>query len=143
MIKKILLAILLILAAVSLFTYIYVQSLKPTYSGEVTLNGLNGEVEVYYDDYGIPHIYAQSEADAYMALGYVHAQDRLWQMEVIRRIAPGRLSELFGKPLLETDKFFRTIGINDYSLKQAENFKNTPDKKVKQAVDSYLVFLSM
>ena len=61
---------------------------------------------VHFDDHGVPHINAQSQKDAYTALGYVHAQDRLWQMELIRRIAPGRLSELFGKDLLDTDVFF-------------------------------------
>lgn len=122
----------------SLLAYFYLQTLKPTYSGEQKLTGLNGEVEVYYDEYGIPHIYAQSEVDAYMALGYVHAQDRLWQMDVIRRIAPGRLSEIFGTPLLETDIFFRTLGIDSYSKSQAKIFENNPDNEVKKAVEGYL-----
>ncbi|MEM9650171.1 MAG: penicillin acylase family protein, partial [Bacteroidota bacterium] len=66
--------------------------------------------------YGIPHIYASSEEDAFRALGYVHAQDRLWQMELLRRIAKGKLSEVFGADLLETDKFFLSLGIDDHSI---------------------------
>jgi len=73
------------------------------------------EVEVYYDTYGVPHIYAQNEIDARRTLGYVHAQDRLWQMELIRRIAAGRLSEMFGEKLIKTDKFFSGLGIEEAS----------------------------
>ncbi len=143
MLKKILLAILLLVFGVLLFGYFYLQNLKPTYSGELSLSGLNGQVEVYYDDFGVPHIYAKSEADAYMALGYVHAQDRLWQMEVIRRIASGRLSELFGKDLLEIDKFFKTLGIHDYSIEQTKNFSQTGNAKIKLATTSYLKGLNL
>ena len=80
-------------------------SMRPSYQGTAQLDGLSEEVSVYFDSYGIPHIYAQTETDAFKALGYVHAQDRLWQMEVIRRIGAGRLSALFGADLLETDIF--------------------------------------
>lgn len=96
---------------------VFINSLKPKYNGELTLNGVSQEVEVYYDTYGIPHIYAQSEEDALRALGYVHAQDRLWQMELLRRVASGRLSEVFGKDLLETDRFFLALGIDEATAK--------------------------
>ncbi|WP_276166975.1 penicillin acylase family protein [Zobellia alginiliquefaciens] len=89
--------------------------LKPDYDGETKLQGLSEEVQVYYDTYGIPHIYAENDQDAFKALGYVHAQDRLWQMELLRRIGSGRLAEVFGKDLLETDKFFLALGVDDYS----------------------------
>ena len=91
--------------------YFFAQSQKPTYKGTVDLPQLEDEVEVYFDEFGIPHIYAEKESDAFRALGYVHAQDRLWQMELVRRIAAGRLSEIFGPDLVETDKFFRGLGI--------------------------------
>ena len=93
------------------FTY----HLKPDYDGEKKLEGLSQEVQVYYDTYGIPHIYADNDKDAFKALGYVHAQDRLWQMELLRRIGSGGLAEVFGKDLLSTDKFFLALGIDDYS----------------------------
>ena len=93
--------------------WLYSRTLQPTYNGELTLNNLSENVSVHFDDNGVPHIYAQTQKDAYTALGYVHAQDRLWQMELIRRIAPGRLSELFGKDLLDTDIFFSGLGIEE------------------------------
>jgi penicillin amidase len=67
--------------------------LKPKYEGEVQLKSIQDQTTVYFDDFGVPHIYANNSIDAMTALGYVHAQD-LWQMELMRRIAPGRLSEI-------------------------------------------------
>jgi penicillin amidase len=71
--------------------------LKPKYEGEVQLKSIQDQTTVYFDDFGVPHIYANNSIDAMTALGYVHAQDRLWQMELMRRIAPGRLSEISEK----------------------------------------------
>jgi penicillin amidase len=76
---------------------------------------LKDSVRVVYSEYGIPHIYGRSEVDAYKALGYVHAQDRLWQMELLRRIARGGLSEVFGPDQIHIDKFFLSLGISDAS----------------------------
>ncbi len=91
------------------------QSLKPDYDGVKSLAGLAAQVDVYYDPYGVPHIYGNTEEDAFRALGYVHAQDRLWQMELLRRVARGGLSEVFGKELLPTDRFFLALGIAEAS----------------------------
>jgi penicillin amidase len=74
--------------------------LKPKYEGEVQLKSIQDQTTVYFD-FGVPHIYANNSIDAMTALGYVHAQDRLWQMELMRRIAPGRLSEIFGSSFKE------------------------------------------
>lgn len=138
MIKRILLALGTLALLLAVGIYIYIQHLKPTYSGELVLEGLTDKVEVYFDDYGIPHIYGQSEEDAYLALGYVHAQDRLFQMEVVRRIASGRLSEIFGKDLVKADKLFRTLGIHKYSEMVAEDFASSVDPKIKKNTDAYL-----
>ena len=81
-------------------------STKPSYEGELKLKNLDKETTTYFDDFGVPHIYANSEKDAMIALGYIHAQDRLWQMELLKRIAPGRLSEIFGSVMLKNDIFF-------------------------------------
>ena len=89
----------------------YVRAVEPQVAGTVTLPGFERPVQVVRDREGVPHIFAASEADAIAALGFVHAQDRLWQMEMNRRIANGRLSEVVGAPGLETDRFLRTIGI--------------------------------
>ena len=75
----------------------------PQVNGTVSLEGLHDPVEIYRKSYGIPHIYAQTSDDLFFAEGYVHAQDRFWQMEFWRRIGQGRLSELFGNATLGTD----------------------------------------
>jgi len=125
--KKILriLAVLAILVALS--SWFITRSLRPDYSGTLNLTNLENEVEVYFDDYGIPHIYAQNEHDARRALGYVHAQDRLWQMELIRRIAAGRLSELFGDKMLRNDKFFSSLGIEEAAEKTIQNLDTSSE----------------
>ena len=68
----------------------------PKVKGELSLRGLHEPVEIITDRYGVPHIYAQNEDDLFFAQGYVHAYERLWQMELNRRISSGRLSEIFG-----------------------------------------------
>ncbi|MBW8198223.1 penicillin acylase family protein [Flagellimonas abyssi] len=113
--KKILLVLAGFLLLVIIGIAIFLNSLKPDYSGEKKLPGISNEVTTYFDSYGIPHIYAENEADALKALGYVHAQDRLWQMELLRRVAKGRLSEVFGKDMIGTDKFFLSLGIADHT----------------------------
>ena len=130
MIKRILKILLVIILLLAIGSWFFIQSNKPVYSGKLQLNNLNDKVTVYYDDIGVPHIYAQNQYDAYVALGYVHAQDRLWQMELLRRIAPGRLSELFGKELIKTDKFFRGLGIETAS-KNAINGLDTTSQYYK------------
>lgn len=112
----------LLLVAVVAFLFIFLQLQKPSYDRTVTLTGLEKEVEVQYDKFGVPHIYASSELDAYFALGYVHAQDRLFQMEMLRRAADGRLSEVLGEDLIKVDKLFRTLGINEFASQSAQQF---------------------
>ncbi len=112
--------ILLLIAAAVIYTYLQFQ--KPTYDGDIGLKGLKNEVEVLYDAYGVPHIYASNDEDAYFALGYVHAQDRLFQMEMLRRAADGRLAEILGKDVVNVDKLFRTLGLNKFAEKNAAQF---------------------
>ena len=69
------------------------------------------KVTVYFDEVGVPHINAENQMDAYRALGYVHAQDRLWQMTMLRRTAQGRLSELFGNATVDVDSFIRRLDL--------------------------------
>ncbi len=132
--KKVLLIIVAFLVVTALSLYIYLQTTKPQYEGEIGLKNISKETTVYFDDYGVPHIYANSQKDAMTALGYVHAQDRLWQMELMRRIAPGRLSELFGSKALANDKFFVGIGIDENSEKAiAQLDKNSETYKLAMA----------
>lgn len=82
----------------------------PQLSGEIRLSGLDGPVDIYRDSDGIPHIYASTLHDIFFAQGYVHAQDRFWQMDFWRHIGSGQLSEMFGASQVETDVFLRTLG---------------------------------
>ena len=76
----------------------------PKIDGELIIPGLSKPVEIHRDKNGIPHIQASNDHDLYFANGFVHAQDRLWQMELNRRVAKGTLSELFGEVALDTDR---------------------------------------
>ncbi len=127
--------ILLVLLVIIAFTAgISIYSLTPTYEGQKQLPNLSSETNVYFDSYGIPHIYAQNESDAFRTLGYVHAQDRLWQMEVLRRIGTGRLSEVFGSKMLNTDKFFLSLGIDEATNKTVARLdKESPSVRLSQA----------
>ena len=91
----------------------YLYSKLPVRQGLVELNGLQGSVTVRYDERGVPHLRAENETDLYRALGYVHAQDRLFQMEVLRRLARGELAQVLGPKLLDTDRLFRSLRIRD------------------------------
>jgi len=119
--KKIIIFLGTLLVLILIGGAIYYNSLKPSYSGNLELENLSKETTVYFDDYGVPHIYAENQLDAVTALGYVHAQDRLWQMELMRRIAPGRLSEIFGEKMLKNDQFFVSLGIEETSKKSIAN----------------------
>ena len=116
-IKKILLFLSLFIIVIGIGLCAYIFHLKPKYEGELQLKNLQKETTVYFDEFGVPHIYANSERDAMTTLGYVHAQERLWQMELLRRIAPGKLSEIFGSVALKNDMFFSGIGIEEASEK--------------------------
>lgn len=96
--------------AAALWWWLFRMAL-PQVSGTLTAPGLGAPVEVVRDKWGIPHIYAQSLADAAYGLGWCHAQDRLWQMELNRRIGAGRLSEFVGPLALEADRLLRRLGL--------------------------------
>lgn len=83
----------------------------PVLEGTLTVAGLEVPVEILRDTYSIPHIFAEEESEAYFALGFAHAQDRMWQMEMSRRIVAGRTAEIAGKPALSIDRFMRTAGL--------------------------------
>lgn len=90
--------------------YFYLRQSLPQTTGTVQLSGLQGAVDIVRDGHGVPHIFATTDSDAIFALGYVHAQDRMWQLEMNRRIGNGRMSEILGNATLSIDKFQRTIG---------------------------------
>jgi penicillin amidase len=105
----------------------------PQIQGKLKATGLSAPVEVIRDHWGVPHIYAQNEHDLFFTQGFVHAQDRLWQMEINRRTATGRLSELFGALALDTDRAVRTFGF--HRLGKADWANAGPE--IREAVQGY------
>lgn len=132
--KKFLLGLCLIVLLTLAAAYLYLNHLKPSYSGTVDLPELSAEVEVLYDNYAVPHIYAENEEDLFYTFGYVHAQDRLFQMELLKRVSSGRLAEVFGPEALETDVFFRTLSFEKHAKwALAERDPNAPFMKAAAA----------
>ncbi len=113
--------------------YLWLRTSLPRLDGTLALEGLKAPVEVLRDGNGIPYIRATSTHDAYFALGFVHAQDRLWQMEFNRRLGSGRLSEVLGQRTVELDRFMRTLGL--YRLAQA-SFE-TLSQEAREATIAY------
>jgi penicillin amidase len=113
----------------------------PQESGKITLPGLQAQVEVQRDQSGIPHIYAQNTHDLFMAQGYIHAQDRFWQMDFWRHIGSGRLAEMFGQSQLNADKFLRTLGWARVAQTEIQQM-DTETKNILQAyadgINTYL-----
>ncbi len=110
-------ALLVILCVAVLAGYLALRNTVQPHSGTMPLAGLSAPVETIRDQHGIPHIKAETKTDVLAALGFAHAQDRLWQMEVLRMSGQGRLSEMFGKPTIDIDRFLRTLGF----MAQAES----------------------
>ena len=101
--------------------------------GRIQLTGLDSPVDVYRDSFGIPYIYAQSAHDLFFAQGYVHAQDRFWQMDFWRHLGSARLSEMFGSDQLDADRFLRTLGWARVAQQEWEAL----DADTRQALQAY------
>ena len=114
----------------------YIHTKQPQRSGTLVLAQLTAPVSVRYDERGVPHIRAENEADLYRALGYVHAQDRLFQMEMVRRLAQGELAEVLGPKLANVDRLFRTLGIRAHA--QTAVAKMDKQSLPFKALDAYL-----
>ena len=125
----------LVVCGLLLAVWVWRASL-PQRDGSLTLTGLSAAVQVHYDDFGVPHIQAQNDDDLYRALGFVHAQDRLFQMEMMRRLAKGELAEILGPKLLDTDRIFRTLGLRHHAEQAAARFDL--HSKAGQAMVAYL-----
>lgn len=125
--------LLLLLVITGAGFFFWLRTSLPQTEGTAALPGLAANVSVIRDQHGIPTIRASTEADAYRALGYVHAQDRLWQMEQMRRLGAGRLSELTGPATLDYDRLMRTLGL--YRL--AERGVELASSGLRQALEAY------
>ncbi len=117
----------------------------PQTEGEIDLKGIKSEIKIYRDEFGIPYIEAENEDDLFFALGFVHAQDRLFQMDITRRAGMGRLSEILGSKALEFDLVFKTTGFDDIARKLFEN-SSPESKKICKAytdgINAYLDYAS-
>lgn len=105
----------------------------PQLNGEKSLTGLRDDVTVIRDERGVPHIYAGNEHDLYFVTGYVTAQERLWQMDMVRHATQGRLSELFKRDMFETDYFLRALGMPEKSKRVLEK----EDPEILSALQAY------
>jgi penicillin amidase len=136
-IKRIILGlfIIVLLAVIAGFVFIRIIARKglPDYNEDIRLSGLKHEVIVYRDRYAIPHIYAKTESDLYMAVGYILAQDRLWQMDLIRRITLGKISEIFGQDFIQTDLLLRALRFSEKS----EKIQGELDKKHQSVINAF------
>jgi penicillin G amidase len=118
--------------AAGAFSYVLRRPL-PQLDGELRLKGLNGPVEIVRDRWGIPHVSARDTLDAHFAQGFCHAQDRLWQMDLARRVASGHLAEVFGSDALLVDRFMRRLGLH----RAAQTDWETADSVVRDALGAY------
>jgi penicillin amidase len=113
--------------------YVWLRGSLPQTHGTISVTGLSGPVEIVRDRNAVPHIFAQTVEDAAFGLGFVHAQDRLWQMEMNRRIAAGRLSEVVGAGGLGPDRFLRTLGVYGHAERTLANL----DAETRAALEAY------
>ena len=127
-------AILLVAAIVLAGGDYYLRRSLPQIDGTITVAGLSAPIDIVRDADDIPHIFAANKSDALFGLGYAHAQDRLWQMELQRRIGHGRLSEVLGEAALPQDRFLRTVG---FGRAARTAWTSTPDW-AKAQIDAYI-----
>jgi len=128
------LALLLLLVLAAAGAWIWQRGSLPTTEGELALRGLKAPVTVTRDDWGIPTIRAENEADALFALGFVHAQDRLFQMDLTRRLGAGRLSQVMGQATVQVDRVMRTLNL--YDVARSNLAYLSPEARA--ALDSYV-----
>ena len=114
---RIALAILLTALLLLIAGWFWLKSAEPTIRGTIALPNLQTDIHITRDANAVPHIEAKSRDDAFYAIGFAHAQDRLWQMEMHRRIASGRLAEVAGEAALSSDIFLRTLSLYDRARK--------------------------
>ena len=124
--------LILVALALAFFYYLAARSL-PDYDATRAARGISAPVEIVRDHSNVPHIFGATDEDVYFALGYAHAQDRLWQMVMLRRTAQGRLSEVFGHSTLKVDELMRRLDI--YPL--AQQAVAQQDADVQAALDAY------
>ncbi|MFX1343874.1 MAG: penicillin acylase family protein [Promethearchaeota archaeon] len=115
-----------------------VKKSYPPVSGSEKVKGIQDGVEILWDKWGIPHIYANSVEDVYFTQGYIHASHRLWQLEFFKRVTSGKLSEIVGELTVDRDKHYRILGLQRIAKKCKENLRKDPNKETLQSLNSYV-----
>lgn len=142
-ILRLLLLLVLLAGVAALSLYFIARSSLPELTGEIKVDqALTGPVEILRDRNAVPHIRGNTRNDVAYGLGFAHAQDRLWQMEVNRRVAAGRLAELFGEAALATDKFLRTLGIRRKAVAAFAALQPETQSYLQAYADGVNAFLS-
>lgn len=135
--KNILIGVIIVVIILLITSFFYTKRIItksfPKDEGEIFIDGLKEQVRIYRDEFGIPYIEANNEDDLFFALGFVHAQDRLFQMDITRRAGMGKLSEILGSKALEFDLMFRVAGFSELAKKLYNNSSN----ESKRICDSY------
>lgn len=126
----------MILISLGIVLTMYIWSKLPVRSGELELDNLSASVVVHYDEWGIPHIKAEKDLDGFRALGFVHGQDRLLQMDLLRRVGNGQLSELIGDKAVDVDKTFRTFGTHLMAKNRMDILRETSPEAVAK-IEAY------
>lgn len=134
---KIFTGIFVVIVLILIFSFFFVNRIVkksyPKTEGDISIKGIKSEVKIYRDDFGIPYIEATNEDDLFFALGFVHAQDRLFQMDITRRAGMGRLSEILGTKAIDFDLMFKTTSFNDIARRLYEN----ASPEIKRICKSY------
>ncbi len=135
--RRVLLAFIILLVLAIAGGWIFINQIKtraiPDYAENVDLENLTGKVTVIRDSLAIPHIYAENEEDLYRVTGYITAQDRLWQMDLMRRITLGRLSEIFGEDMITADQLFRAFNFT----KKSEKVISRTDPEIIKCLEAF------
>ncbi len=141
---------LIIMIIIIIGSFYMLESSLPKYSGEISVNYIKDRVEIYRDDFAVPYINSKNDLDAYFALGYIHAQERLFQMDFNRRAGLGRLSEIFGSKTIFFDKMFKTLGLyrvvktsysdlDDESKNILVAYSNGVNEFIRNSTDKYTI----
>ena len=136
--KNVLKALGLLLVLLVVYVIWFVQTSGTDYSFTLSSDAVSAPVEILFDDMAVPHIYAETENDAMYALGYVHASERLWQMDLLRRAGAGELSALLGPDMIENDRYLRTLGMREAADEVTEAFNQSAPARIQDAMAAYL-----
>ena len=136
--KNVLKALGLLLVLLLGYVFYFFQTSGTDYGFTLTSDDVSAPVEVIFDDMAVPHIYAERESDAMYALGFVHASERLWQMDLLRRAGAGELSALLGPDMVQNDQYLRTLGMREAADKVTASFDAEAPARIQEGMAQYL-----